>query len=78
MRFERMTHALEGRCSIQLSYGTILNCGAKIGVFLELCKHFVSYFINIFSFMIKHAGYEYFLGNLKRILIIANKPKTSG
>ncbi len=23
MRFERMTHALEGRCSIQLSYGTI-------------------------------------------------------
>ena len=25
MRFERMTHALEGRCSIQLSYGTILN-----------------------------------------------------
>ena len=24
-RFERLTHALEGRCSIQLSYGTILN-----------------------------------------------------
>ena len=23
-RFERLTHALEGRCSIQLSYGTIL------------------------------------------------------
>ena len=33
-RFERLTHALEGRCSIQLSYGTILNCGAKIGVFI--------------------------------------------
>ena len=25
-RFERLTHALEGRCSIQLSYGTILYC----------------------------------------------------
>ena len=25
LRFERRTHALEGRCSIQLSYGTILN-----------------------------------------------------
>ena len=24
-RFERLTHALEGRCSIQLNYGTILN-----------------------------------------------------
>ena len=24
LRFERRTHALEGRCSIQLSYGTIL------------------------------------------------------
>ena len=23
LRFERRTHALEGRCSIQLSYGTI-------------------------------------------------------
>ena len=23
-RFERLTHALEGRCSIQLSYGTNL------------------------------------------------------
>ena len=30
-RFERPTHALEGRCSIQLSYGTILSCGAKDG-----------------------------------------------
>ncbi len=25
-RFERSTHALEGRCSIQLSYGTNLVC----------------------------------------------------
>ena len=24
LRFERRTHALEGRCSIQLSYGTNL------------------------------------------------------
>ena len=29
-RFERLTHALEGRCSIQLSYGTDLLC-AKNG-----------------------------------------------
>ena len=29
-RFERLTHALEGRCSIQLSYGTDLLC-AKSG-----------------------------------------------
>ena len=40
LRFERKTHALEGRCSIQLSYGTSLNCGAKrnckkIGVKLQ-------------------------------------------
>ena len=39
-RFERLTHALEGRCSIQLSYGTILNCGAKVMLFLKLQKHF--------------------------------------
>ena len=38
LRFERKTHALEGRCSIQLSYGTILNCGAKIDTFFEPCK----------------------------------------
>ena len=37
-RFERLTHALEGRCSIQLSYGTILNCAAKVVTFVELCK----------------------------------------
>ncbi len=37
-RFERLTHALEGRCSIQLSYGTILNCGAKVRSFAETCK----------------------------------------
>ena len=37
-RFERLTHALEGRCSIQLSYGTILNCAAKVRTFVETCK----------------------------------------
>ena len=36
LRFERKTHALEGRCSIQLSYGTILNCDAKVRFFFEL------------------------------------------
>ena len=40
MRFERMTHALEGRCSIQLSYGTILNCDAKIRAFFISCNSF--------------------------------------
>ena len=38
MRFERMTHALEGRCSIQLSYGTILNCGAKVRFFVKVAR----------------------------------------
>ena len=33
--FEPRTHALEGRCSIQLSYGTILNCGAKVRFFMK-------------------------------------------
>ena len=37
-RFERLTHALEGRCSIQLSYGTILNCGAKVRFFMKTQK----------------------------------------
>ena len=40
LRFERRTHALEGRCSIQLSYGTILNCGAKVCFYFELHKLF--------------------------------------
>ena len=40
-RFERLTHALEGRCSIQLSYGTDLYfckaiglCGCKDSAFI--------------------------------------------
>ena len=39
-RFERSTHALEGRCSIQLSYGTDLmfaNAFAKVVLFC--CKN---------------------------------------
>ena len=44
-RFERLTHALEGRCSIQLSYGTILNCGAKVRSFVETCKKILVFFI---------------------------------
>ena len=38
LRFERKTHALEGRCSIQLSYGTILNCDAKVHFFMKVTK----------------------------------------
>ncbi len=43
LRFERKTHALEGRCSIQLSYGTSLNCGARYA-FLRILQIFVSPF----------------------------------
>ena len=43
-RFERLTHALEGRCSIQLSYGTILNCDAKVRLFLELTNFSALFF----------------------------------
>ena len=50
-RFERLTHALEGRCSIQLSYGTDLCCvkgfpftGAKIVRFFGSAKDFFSFF----------------------------------
>ena len=34
LRFERKTHALEGRCSIQLSYGTILKLRCKGKLFI--------------------------------------------
>ena len=47
LRFERKTHALEGRCSIQLSYGTILNCGAKVMLFVKYQKHFYTFFVSI-------------------------------
>ena len=47
-RFERLTHALEGRCSIQLSYGTSLICGCKGSAFYENSKTFWHFFIHIF------------------------------
>ena len=40
LRFERKTHALEGRCSIQLSYGTILIFGCKGSAFCGISKTF--------------------------------------
>ena len=45
LRFERKTHALEGRCSIQLSYGTILNCGAKVRFFMKTTNFIPKIFI---------------------------------
>ena len=50
LRFERRTHALEGRCSIQLSYGTSLNCGAKVVLFMKIQK-LSGTFLFIFFFM---------------------------
>ena len=49
-RFERLTHALEGRCSIQLSYGTdlywlwfpISEC--KDSVFISLLQRIFVFF----------------------------------
>ena|GEM_PF-3568636 len=43
-RFERSTHALEGRCSIQLSYGTILICGAKVVLLFKYAKALCHFF----------------------------------
>ena len=51
-RFERLTHALEGRCSIQLSYGTYLLCNigrcpfasAKIVRLFRCTKDFFAFF----------------------------------
>ena len=48
LRFERRTHALEGRCSIQLSYGTNLICGCKGSAFYEKSKINCDFFINVF------------------------------
>ena len=59
LRFERKTHALEGRCSIQLSYGTILNCECKGTVFIEITKKIRSFFaltIYFFLFSIQAKG----------------------
>ena len=55
LRFERRTHALEGRCSIQLSYGTILNCACKGTVFIEITKRIRNFFaLTIYFFSIQH------------------------
>ena len=51
-RFERLTHALEGRCSIQLSYGTYLFtqngqapiCVCKDSAFIPLHQRFYTFF----------------------------------
>ncbi len=42
--FEPKTHSLEGCCSIQLSYSTILFRGAKVGVYFEYTKLFPTFF----------------------------------
>lgn len=53
--FEPRTHALEGRCSIQLSYGTILNCECKGTVFIDITKRIRNFFcINNLFFSIQH------------------------
>ena len=36
--FEPRTDCLEGSCSIQLSYRTIIFAGANIGNFFDICK----------------------------------------
>ena len=55
LRFARKTHALEGRCSIQLSYGTILNCECKGTVFIEITKRIRNFFaLTIYFFFIQH------------------------
>ena len=57
-RFERLTHALEGRCSIQLSYGTSLICGCKGSAFYENSKTFWNFFIHIFLWCYESVFYE--------------------
>ncbi len=47
-RFERVTHSLEGCCSIQLSYGTIfVKTGQRYKLYLKWCKlsHFCKWFM---------------------------------
>ena len=66
LRFERKTHALEGRCSIQLSYGTILNCGAKVRFSVKFAKILRrKYFVN-----------RYFYIRLDVIILMVNQLHT--
>ena len=58
LRFERKTHALEGRCSIQLSYGTSLIFGCKGSAFYENSKTFWNFFIHIFLWCYESVFYE--------------------
>ena len=57
-RFERLTHALEGRCSIQLSYGTILNCGAKVRFFMKTTNFTSKIFIVYTKMIISNRKYK--------------------
>ena len=43
--FEPKTHSLEGCCSIQLSYLTILICGAKVALIFIFANRKVFFFI---------------------------------
>ena len=49
-RFERLTHALEGRCSIQLSYGTsLMFYDCKDSAFVWLYQEFLFFFVVFFA-----------------------------
>ncbi len=66
LRFERRTHALEGRCSIQLSYGTILICGCKGSAFCGISKIF-GCFLFVFFFLIMNQlfiEYKYWVSSI--------------
>ena len=67
-RFERLTHALEGRCSIQLSYGTILICGCKGSVFYVITKIFYYFFIYFFLYLYVPITYKP-IGNFSKYQI---------
>ncbi len=58
LRFERRTHALEGRCSIQLSYGTILICECKGSAFYETTKKKLAFFMYAFLYIYESVIYK--------------------
>ena len=53
--FEPRTDCLEGSCSIQLSYRTIIFAGAKIAIIFEISKFSAKYFQN--SLLSEPVGY---------------------